>query len=68
MGTRDREWPGYTQWYCCPQCHRLWTFQGTEVVALDPKFALGAANSTDGVPEKTCTVCQGEQPAPVAEI
>lgn len=68
MATRDREWPGYTQWYCCPECHRLWTNQGTEVVALDQKFALGPAHPSEGVQARICTACQGDQPIPVAEI
>lgn len=68
MATRDREWPAYTQWYCCPSCHRLWAFQGAEVVALDSKFALGPAVASEGVPARTCTVCQGERTVPVAEI
>ncbi|MEW6545070.1 MAG: hypothetical protein AB1411_15860 [Nitrospirota bacterium] len=68
MATRDREWPAYTQWYCCPVCRRLWTSQGTDVVALDQCHALGPAYPTDGVPAKLCTVCEGERTMPVAEI
>ncbi len=68
MAMRDREWPAYTQWYCCPTCHRLWTFQGTEVVALDTKFALAPARPSNGVPARICTVCEGDHTAPVAEI
>lgn len=65
---RDREWPGYTQWYCCPFCNRLWTHQEKEVVAVDRKFALGPAKPTEGVPGQTCVVCQGERAVSVAEI
>jgi len=65
---RDRDWPGYTQWYCCPSCNRLWAHQGKDVVALDPKFALGPANPSEGVPGHPCMVCQGKQTVPVAEI
>ncbi|TAJ32321.1 MAG: hypothetical protein EPO64_01295 [Nitrospirae bacterium] len=68
MTMRDREWPAYTQWYCCPRCHRLWTYQGTEIVALDTKYALGPAYPSEGVPGKVCTVCEGERAVPVAEI
>src|SRR5438034_11747719 len=25
VAQRDREWPGYTQWYLCPVCSSLWT-------------------------------------------
>ncbi len=68
VATKDRDWPGFTQWYCCPDCHRLWAYQGEEVVALDTEFALGPATPSDGVPSRLCVACQGEQSAPVAEI
>lgn len=68
MAVRDREWPGYTMWFCCPTCGRLWTFQGNDVVALDPKFALGPAKPSEGIMCQTCAVCEGTQSAPAAEI
>ncbi|RMH37329.1 MAG: hypothetical protein D6690_02885 [Nitrospirae bacterium] len=68
MAVRDREWPGYTIWYCCPACGRLWTFQGTDVVALDPQYALGPARASEGVRARTCAVCEGTADAPAAEI
>ncbi len=68
MATRDRDWPMYNQWYCCPVCRRLWTYQGREIVALDSKYALGPAFPTEGVPGRTCIVCEGEASAPIAEI
>ena len=40
MAVRDREWPGYTIWYCCQDCGRLWTYQGLDVVALDLNCSL----------------------------
>ena len=49
MAVRDREWPGYTLWYCCQDCGRLWTYQGSDVVALDPGCSLGPAMAGDGV-------------------
>ena len=67
MAMRDRDWPGYNEWYCCPTCHRLWTFQGKEVVALDPKYALGPAKPSRDVTSQVCTVCEGGR-RPVAEI
>jgi len=68
MAMRDREWPGYTEWYCCPSCTRLWTNQGKDIVALDPKFALGPATPTEGVPLQTCKVCHEKEAISVAEI
>ena len=68
MATRDKEWPGFTQWYCCPNCHRLWTFQGKDVVALDPKLALSAAIPTPGVPALPCSLCEGGEQSLLAEI
>jgi hypothetical protein len=68
MANRDREWPGNTQWYCCAKCHRLWTYQGQEVVALDSRYALAPARPSDGVPIRTCTACLGELTGSVAEI
>ncbi|MCZ6798967.1 MAG: hypothetical protein O7F12_00610 [Nitrospirae bacterium] len=68
VAIRDREWPGYTQWYCCPECGRLWTYQGSDVVALDLKFALGMASPNAEVPSRACAVCEGTQSAPAAEI
>lgn len=68
MGTRDREWPGYTEWYCCPECGRLWTFQGKDIVALDATLALGPATPSEGVRGRLCAVCEGRRSEPVAEI
>jgi hypothetical protein len=68
MAVRDREWPGYTLWYCCQQCGRLWTFQGSDVVALDPGCSLGPAMVSEGVAGKTCAICAGRCEAPAAEI
>jgi len=68
MATRDHDWPGYTFWYCCPECGRLWTFQGTDVVALDPNYALGPAKPSEGIPKQTCAICDGTQQTPAAEI
>jgi hypothetical protein len=68
MATRDRDWPGFTQWFCCSTCGRLWTYQGKDIVALDPKLALAAARPSDGVPERTCSVCEGGEQSLVAEI
>lgn len=68
MATRDRDWPMYNQWHCCPRCRRLWTWQGKEIVALDARYALGPAVCTEGVPARTCVMCEGEARAPVAEI
>ena len=68
MAVRDRDWPGYTLWYCCRECGRLWTYQGNDVVALDPSFALGPAQVSDGVLGRTCAICEGTCDAPAAEI
>ncbi len=68
MGTRDRDWPGYTMWFCCPDCGRLWTYQASDVVALDPKCALGPARVSEAIPSQICSICEGTQSAPVAEI
>jgi len=68
MAIRDRDWPGYTMWFCCGECGRLWTLQGDDVVALDPRFALGPAISSDYVQNRTCAICEGKRSAPTAEI
>ncbi|WP_447980477.1 hypothetical protein [Candidatus Nitrospira bockiana] len=68
MATRDRDWPGYTQWYCCPKCHRLWTFQGKEIVVLDAALALAPAQPTAGIPPRLCSVCEGKTASVAAEI
>ena len=68
MASRDRDWPVYTQWFCCPDCARLWTYQGTDVVALDRQYSLGPALPSPGVPPRICTVCEGGQPVPSLEI
>lgn len=68
MATKDCDWPGHTQWFCCPTCTRLWTYQGKEIVALDSQVALGPAQPSEGVPRRSCAVCEGERSAPVAEI
>jgi hypothetical protein len=59
MAVKDRDWPGYSQWYCCPSCQRLWTYQGKEIVALDPTYALGPPLPTEGVPSQVCAMCEG---------
>ncbi len=68
MARRGREWPGQSQWYCCPSCNRLWTHRGKDVVALDSKFALGLANPSEGAPGQRCKVCRGEQALSFAEV
>ncbi|MCH7614193.1 MAG: hypothetical protein IH978_00390 [Nitrospinae bacterium] len=68
MGTRDRDWPGYTMWFCCPDCGRLWTYQASDVVALDLKGALGPARVSEAIPSQMCSICEGTQSAPIAEI
>jgi len=68
MASRDRDWPGYTRWFCCGECGRLWTYQGEEVVALDPHFALGPALPSDYTPGRTCAICEGSRQAPAIEI
>jgi len=68
MATRDANWPGYTQWHCCPSCRRLWTLQATEMVVLDPSLALGPAIPTPGVPARTCASCEGRYSSVAAEI
>ncbi|HZS12511.1 MAG TPA: hypothetical protein VFA38_09680 [Nitrospirales bacterium] len=68
MATRDRDWPGFTQWFCCPTCRRLWTSQGKDIVALDPKLALAPAIPSPGVPARLCSICEGGEQSAVAEI
>lgn len=68
MATHDPDWPGYTQWYCCPRCRRLWTYQGKELVALDHTFALAPARPSEGVPSRPCAACVGDIEAPAIEI
>lgn len=68
MAVRDREWPGFTIWYCCQGCGRLWTYQGSDVVALDLRRSLGPAIVGDGVRGQLCAICEGRCHAPSAEI
>ncbi len=68
MGLRDKHWPAHTQWFCCTVCQRLWTYQGSDVVVLDGKFALAPALPSPEVPERVCSVCDGIQPVPAVEI
>ena len=68
MATRDRDWPGYTLWFCCPDCGRLWTYQGTDVVALDSRFALGPASASEETPSQGCGACEGTPNPPSVEI
>lgn len=68
MAVRDREWPGFTRWLCCPHCERLWTIQGNDVVALDPKFALGPGLPSEEILSRACKNCEGKSNAPAAEI
>ena len=68
MATRDRDWPGYTVWFFCPGCERLWTYQGPDVVALDRNMALGPAVVSEGIHSRTCVNCDGSKKATAAEI
>lgn len=58
MAMRARDWPGYTQWYCCPQCRRLWTFHDNGAVALEREAGLGPAHPSEGIPARTCSSCK----------
>ncbi|GKS58445.1 hypothetical protein YTPLAS18_19720 [Nitrospira sp.] len=68
MAVRDDEWPGYTQWYCCSLCHRLWAFQGSEMVVLDTRFSLAPARTSPGVPGRPCLVCTGNEAKRITSI
>ncbi len=68
MALSDQEWPGYTQWYSCPGCRRLWTFQGREMVVLDRRFALAPSTSTPGVPGHLCLACKGAPSSDVTSL
>ena len=68
MALRDRDWPAYSQWFCCLSCHRLWTSQGGDVVVLREANALGPALPSPGVPERTCLPCAGLPASPLVEI
>ena len=68
MAIRDDQWPGYTQWYCCDHCRRLWTFQGDEMVVLDTQLALAAASATPGVPGRRCPACIGMESVDITSI
>lgn len=56
---RLRNWPGYTQWYCCHRCGRLWTFHEHDVVMLESQAGLGAARPSEGVAGRACSLCEG---------
>lgn len=68
MALKDTEWPVYTQWYCCPGCRRLWTYQEKDMVALDARLALGPASPSESVPARVCLACTGESASLVAEL
>ena len=68
MARRDRDWPGYSQWFCCLACNRLWTYQGNEVIALAENYTLGPVMPSPDVPERTCFPCDGVASTPVLEI
>ena len=68
MAVRDPEWPGYTIWYGCQECGRLWTYQGSDVVALDLCSSLGPAVVGDGVRGRMCAICEERCHASSAEI
>jgi len=68
MAVRDRDWPGYTIWYCCQECGRLWTYQGSHVVALDLCSSLGPAMAGEGVSGRTCAICEGRCNVSAAEM
>ncbi len=68
MALRDRDWPAYTQWFCCLACNRLWTYQGNEVIALAENYTLGPAMPSEGVPERTCFLCDGVGSTSLLEI
>ncbi len=68
MARRDQEWPGYTQWYSRPDCRRLWTYQGRDLVVLDHRVTLGPCRPTPGVPSQLCSLCQGSSAVGVTTI
>ncbi len=58
----------YTQWYSCPACRRLWTYQQKDMVALDARLALGPSSPSEGIPQRICLACTGESASLVAEL
>ena len=59
MAQRDRDWPGYTQWYFCPNCNSLWAPCDSGVAAIKRSQLIAAPQASQATPPQRCPVCTG---------
>ena len=59
VAQRDRDWPGYTQWFFCPDCRSLWTPCDSGVAAIKRSQLITAPLASPATPLQQCPVCAG---------
>lgn len=59
MAQRDRDWPGYTQWFFCPACESLWTRCESGIAAIKRPQLLAPPMASLATPAEQCPVCAG---------
>ena len=68
VAQRDRDWPGYTQWYLCPICSSLWTPCNSGVAAIKCSQLIAAPQASPATPPQRCPVCTGTLEGSTHEI
>ena len=68
VAQRDRDWPGYTQWYICPVCSSLWTPCDSGVAAIKRSLLISAPQASPATPPLRCPVCTGTLEGSTYEI
>jgi len=59
MAQRDRDWPGFTQWFHCPECCGLWTPCETGVAAINRSQLITSPIASPATPPQRCPICTG---------
>jgi hypothetical protein len=59
MAQRDRDWPGFTQWFVCPECGSLWTPCESGVAAIKRSQLIAPPLASPATPPQPCPVCTG---------
>jgi len=59
VAQRDRDWPGYTQWFFCSDCRALWTPCESGIAAITRSQLITAPLASPATPSQQCPVCAG---------
>jgi len=68
VAQRDKDWPGYTQWFLCPDCRGLWTPYETGVAAIKRAQLMSPMVASPATPPQQCPACNGTLEGTTHEI